>query len=307
MQDTYKTVEIEGDDRIHIISGYEAEKDRIEYMLCGVSTNRRRPPNKIITEVNENPTCPRCVEVCLRTLNQAKSNISSARIISEAYRQLFGINACRKGKCDELHHDIAKTSHNFPYIPNNCKDIAGHLSEAFYYITRKRDKYKKQLRFLDVGCGIGNIVTLASAAGFIARGIELNEEYLKIARRLTICMDRKPYFECADIITFDKYHLYDLIYYYVPIKSPYLQTAFEVHLIKGMKVGAFMLPTGSRKAAIAAEKEHYLKNHTTTDYDRSIFEKVKEVPKDWIPKVNWLRKEYRKYVASKQTEKGGKN
>ena len=71
MRDIYKTVMIEGDDRVHIVDSYDAEKSGISYMLCGVSNSTRvdyRNPNRIITEVNEDPICFR--QVLLNVLIQ---------------------------------------------------------------------------------------------------------------------------------------------------------------------------------------------------------------------------------------------
>lgn len=317
MQDEYQTVRIEEDDLIHITTDHEAKIGAIHYMLCGTSTRIRRAPGdlrdtkRVMTKTNEHPTCPKCAQACLSSLNKIKTCTTSGRVISAAYAKIFGISACRKGKCDELHNSIVKSNHNYPYVPNSCRDIAATLDSIFRIITKKKNitdlHDQPRLRFLDAGCGIGNIVTLAYTVGFVAHGIELNSEYLKLAKKLTVNLYHRPYFECADIITFDRYHKYDLIYYYVPIQDRVLQTAFEVHLIRNMKVGAYMFPTGSNRAVQVARREHYFKEYETDTHNRSIFEKIKEVPKDWVPKSQWLKKEYRKYVASKQKEKGGKS
>jgi SAM-dependent methyltransferase len=221
-------------------------------------------------------------------------------IINHAYDEIFGRNICRKGKCYSLHKDIYKSGHNYPYIPNDSKRIARDLDNAFRFITDKRNlnrftNKRLPLRFLDAGCGIGNIVTLASIIGFTAHGIELNRAYLKIARRLTASLQHKPHFKQVDIITFDKYHTYDLIYYYVPICDIALQTAFEIHLIRNMKVGAFMFPTGSSKGACEVESEGYFER---VEKEHFLFEKIKEVPKDWIPKAGYIKKEYKNYIGS---------
>ena len=294
MQKGHRAVKLEGDDLVHITTDYEM---KISYMLCGLRNDKRA-----MTETNDCPTCPKCTQSCLYALNKANSYTESGRIISQAYTNIFGADVCRKGKCRKLHRDIKKSSHNYPYIPNSCRSIAVALGNVFRIITKERnvtnayDGTIPQLRFLDAGCGIGNIVTLAHAVGFVAHGIELNSEYLKHARKLTVNLYSKPYFECADIITFDRYHKYDLIYYYVPIQDPVLQAAFEIHLVRGMKVGTFMLPTGSHRVVEAAKTECYFKDHKTADYGRPTYEKVKKVPKDWVSEVKWLREDYTKYT-----------
>ncbi len=316
MLNTYRTVKIEGNEYIHIIKGNHP-------VLCDISLFMRTTSSefgsreKEVTEVNKPPTCPKCIQECLNNLNYKAQAKQAKEVITKAYTNLFSSTSCQKGKCHELHKEITKSNHSYPYIPNNHKNIANYLDDAFHFITTKRNikysrkRYQGQLRFLDAGCGIGNIVTLAHAVGFKAHGIELNTEYLKIARKMTTNLYPKPYFECADIITFDKYHRYNLIYYYVPINDNILQTALEFNLIRGMEVGSYMMPTGRRRGADSAVAEGYFEGHTHGDSDRFnqfiIFEKIREVPKDWIPNKGRMREEYKDYVASKQKAEGGKN
>ena len=279
MEGIYKTVNIEGSGYTHITS-VSLRSGKPRRILCGTSIyfvnsdDDLMSRKKIITEVNTPPTCPRCLKRCIEKLNINNSSKAGKDAIIRTFNQIFSPRGTNNGKCDEIHQKLVPQNHNYPYIPNSYKTIAEYLSTAISFIS----KYIKhhRLRFLDAGCGIGNIVALASAIGFKAHGIELNEEYLKIARKLTTCMENKPYFECANIITFNKYHMYDLIYYYVPIQDHILQNAFETHLVRKMSVGAFMLPSGSLRGVEHATREGYFKRHIINNVTR-IYEKIKEV------------------------------
>jgi SAM-dependent methyltransferase len=311
MEEICKAVRIKDNEYIHLAAKH-LTSNRPHRIFCGISTYINRPPgdlrstNRVITEVDSVPTCPKCIEACIERINHDRSFKTGADVIIHAYNQIFSPKNTKNGKCGKTHRELINQNHNYPYIPNSCIRIAEHLSTAFHFIKEKKQR-PRPLRFLDAGCGIGNIVALASAVGFKSHGIELNTEYLKIARRLAICMSNRPYFKCANIITFDKYHTYDLIYYYVPIQDYILQAAFEIHLIRKMSVGSFMLPSGSSGGAEHATSEGYFKRHlieqATPYHTTRLYEKIKEVPKDWISEDKDWQEKYEEYVKCKGVNK----
>jgi SAM-dependent methyltransferase len=311
MERIYKTVNIEESEHTHIAS-ISLRSGKPKRILCHTSMHfprpagDLRPSKKVITEVDKLPTCPKCLTRCIEKLNINTSFNTEANLIIKAYKQIFSRRGIENKKCGEVHNKLIRSNHNYPYVPNSCTHIAGHLSTASHFIKEKK-QHLRPLSFLDAGCGIGNIVALASAVGFKSHGIELNREYLKIARKLTACIQYKPYFECANIITFDRYHMYDLIYYYVPIQDHILQAAFETHLIRKMSVGAFMLPSGSSGGAEHATREGYFKRHlieqATPHHTTRLYEKIKEVPKDWISENEHWQEKYEEYMKCKGVNK----
>ncbi len=143
---------------------------------------------------------------------------------------------------DRLEHGGAShrmySSGSFPFIPSDSRRASEMLFEMF--------SAKVPERFLDCGCGIGNIILLANGiayginsrihghfGGFAAQGIEFDEETIKTARSLWIdhCIIR------GDLLKFDKYADYDFIYFYCPLSRPEKEVEFETRMLTQIKPG----------------------------------------------------------------------
>lgn len=112
----------------------------------------------------------------------------------------------------------------------------------FYRLRQYFKSYSPS--FLDAGCGIGNIMIMASTFGFKVTGIECDNRNLKIARRLfngrrLIYTHHRPFFIKGDILKFENYHEYDVIYCYHPLRDYALEAQFETKIMCEMKVGAY--------------------------------------------------------------------
>ncbi len=104
--------------------------------------------------------------------------------------------------------------------------------------------------FLDVGCGVGQKVTIAKALfDFDAYGLELRDQLYRVARQLHKDLfvrrwhqpTRKSQFFKANALTFPRYDQFDLIYFYCPIADHVLQTELEKKILTDAKVGAVIL------------------------------------------------------------------
>lgn len=119
----------------------------------------------------------------------------------------------------------------FTFVPFPCGFFVDTLLDAFFFFGRDRSK-----KFLDVGCGIGTKVILASTI-FDAYGIEYDEKYVSLAHALNINRVGK-----ADALTFDRYDEFDFIYYYRPIHDTDKYRALESKIHREMKSGALIAP-----------------------------------------------------------------
>jgi len=95
-------------------------------------------------------------------------------------------------------------------------------------------------KFLDAGCGVGNIMLLAGNIGFNAYGLEYNFKTAATAKKL--CGGK---IVVADIVDYPKYDMYDVIYTYVPIRDGDKRDKFCKVLAHSMKIGAYLIPYGS--------------------------------------------------------------
>jgi len=130
--------------------------------------------------------------------------------------------------------------HSYPFIPLRPDIILSELIFAIELLTGKfgRDSWTKAPKFLDAGCGPGNIMLLAGACGFNPYGIELDTEAIEHAKHFN------PYYRNIsrrNILTYKDYGKFDVVYYYCPINGP-KQTNFEELVEDTMKVGAILLP-----------------------------------------------------------------
>lgn len=106
----------------------------------------------------------------------------------------------------------------------------------------------KNRMFIDAGCGIGNVMLLARATDlcYDIHGIEyFHDTYQKALNWLGIEKGGKyEHYEIfkENILDFDKYSAYDIIYYYRPFENMKLQSEFERIVEDNMKVGAVLIP-----------------------------------------------------------------
>lgn len=68
---------------------------------------------------------------------------------------------------------------------------------------------------LDVGCGLGQKLRIARAMGFQPEGLDHNQHYCNIATGSGCPV------HCCDAYTFDRYHKFDVIYFYLPRRAHY--------------------------------------------------------------------------------------
>ena len=108
------------------------------------------------------------------------------------------------------------------------------------YFERKRISIKKQ-KFLDCGCGIGNVMLTYMRIMEIGDeniyGIDHNQEALIIANSafgFTNLIHQ-------DLFKFEKYDEFDVIYFYQPFHNYNLQWEFEDHVISKVKPGTVII------------------------------------------------------------------
>lgn len=128
--------------------------------------------------------------------------------------------------CDEKH---------FQFVPFPCGAFVDLILEGFNFSGQDRTK-----KFLDVGCGTGTKVMLASVL-FDVYGIEYEPLYVEMAHDLGI----RNRIGVADAMTFHAYEKFDLIYYYRPIKDTELYAKFESMIHEKMRPGALVAPMHS--------------------------------------------------------------
>ncbi len=135
---------------------------------------------------------------------------------------------------------------HWDYVVYDHGKFFSHIHEAHQLLGGK-----KGLKFVDVGCGIGSKVQLASAY-FDAWGVELSEKYAKVARKVNT---KKKFHEYGRYKKFKSknrilqgdalqqdYSNYDVIYFFRPISHAPTQKKLERLIFSEAKEGAIIIP-----------------------------------------------------------------
>jgi SAM-dependent methyltransferase len=122
----------------------------------------------------------------------------------------------------------------FPYIRSSHQRFCRVLDRALEIIPRDNGS----LRFLEVGCGLGTKCEIARWYGFEATGIDLDSQYVGLAKRL---FSANRFLE-ANALEFD-FGNQELIYYHTPLASQALMAELEQRVLGTMSCGALLCAT----------------------------------------------------------------
>ena len=122
---------------------------------------------------------------------------------------------------------------HYPYIPLNNATFQALLGKAKQHI---KIKSKHRPRFLDIGCGIGTKVLIASEMGFNASGLEYDKVYYQWAKQITLEKCTK-----GNALEYTKYGEFDCLYFYCPLADEMGQLALEERIAEQMRPGAVLI------------------------------------------------------------------
>jgi len=166
----------------------------------------------------------------------------------------------RSCKLEGNNYESSGGIRHYGFIPSDTKRILDTLSRLYFHMDSQGHK------FLDIGCGIGNVVLLANLVGFDACGLEYNEEIYNVGKDL-IGRDR---ILRGDMNAFTEYDKYDVLYYYEPICEIKAMLEFAAKLAEMMKRGAYVIPNG---VARPFRKSNKFKEVILSEYHHTIFKK----------------------------------
>lgn len=133
----------------------------------------------------------------------------------------------------------------YSFVPSeNSADVLSCLIEVVKYLN---NGLQKELKFLDCGCGIGNIMLLANTvAGFAGvHGIEYETKTCEVARAL-LPSDCEVMHD--DILHFNHYADYNVIFFFTPIKDLDKRNAFKEKLAEDIKIGSVIISYGRSRS-----------------------------------------------------------
>ncbi len=133
----------------------------------------------------------------------------------------------------------------YGYIPNRPYEVMMCLKVAYKLLHDDPShdvRSYKRYKFLDAGCGVGNIMLMAKRLGFESYGIDNDDKTIALARKLLRC-GREKIIQ-ADLTKYRSFGKYDVIYYFTPMFDTKPMHKFVIRLAGQMKVGAIVIPFG---------------------------------------------------------------
>ena len=128
------------------------------------------------------------------------------------------------------------TTSEYPFVAMDTRQAYEQIQIAKKHLEGVHSA-DQPLSFIDVGCGIGNILLLAELMEFKVFGIEKDVVSLDIASGLV----GETSVSSEDIWDFERFESFDVIYYFRPFCEKELQTKFELRIENNLKPGGVLI------------------------------------------------------------------
>ncbi len=134
----------------------------------------------------------------------------------------------------------------YPFIPMDLRQVYSQLRWVHDYLNTKNYNQGQAPKFVDVGCGIGNILLLAEQFKFSVYGLEKGEYPCAIAGEL-IDPDRIVQ---VDIRDYQGYGNFDILYYYRQLSNREPQMKLEEYIEDEMQPNAILIANHKMSQAV---------------------------------------------------------
>jgi len=149
---------------------------------------------------------------------------------------------------DSVRESCNDTASEYPFVPMDTRQMYRQLQLAADHLKMKGLGGGKP-SFIDIGCGIGNVILVAEQMDFEVFGIEKDPYPCEVARRL---MGEEKVAQ-KDIWSYDKFADFDVIYYFRPFHDGALQHKFEHMIEDTLKAGGILIANRKMSQRIAAD------------------------------------------------------
>lgn len=158
------------------------------------------------------------------------------------------------------------TTREYPFVAMDTRQVFEQMAIVHKHLEMDKNP-RKICSFLDVGCGIGNIMLIAEQYSFEAYGFEKDEYPFQLATKL---IDTEHVWQ-KDIWEFEDYDKFDVIYYFRPLPDAGPQTKFELLVEDKIKEGGILI--ANRKISKAIEEDCRFKRLSE---EHPIWQKISE-------------------------------
>ncbi len=143
---------------------------------------------------------------------------------------------------------LLETSKEYPFVAMDTRQVFEELLLVGRYL---KDKHNCQdldgFKFIDVGCGFGNVMLFAEQFGFDVYGLEKDEASIEKALNF---FDKEQIIK-SDLFAFDGYIDFDVIYYFCPLAEG--ERRFEEFIEDEIRPGAILIGNYKRSKKIETD------------------------------------------------------
>ncbi len=141
-----------------------------------------------------------------------------------------------------------ETTREYPFVAMDTRQVFDELLLVSDYCENVLNRDLSSLKFIDIGCGFGNVMLFAEQFGFSVYGLEKDEASLEIAR---------DFFEPHQLIeedlrTFPRYSEFDIIYYFCPLTEG--EREFERYLEEEIRPQTILIANYKRSKEIYSDR-----------------------------------------------------
>ena len=177
---------------------------------------------------------------------------TSMNLLTRVYDAFMRREQCQISNNMKLRKACYKRGH-FHFIARETEPLLRMLIHLRSHFGEQR----KKIKFLDCGCGIGNVVILARFAGFDAYGVEYDKQTLKRGKEvLPLFGVESSKLHQGDLLEYPDFDKYDVLYGYCPMSHGGKERTFEKKLYKDMKIGAMLIGIGAGKREQVGRNEY---------------------------------------------------
>ena len=129
----------------------------------------------------------------------------------------------------------------YPFVAMDTRQVYDQLQFVSQLLYQEgRGRQDDVCTFIDIGCGIGNVMLLAEPFGFEVHGIEKDANPRQVAEKLF----GPGRVLAEDVFGYDGYGGFDVVYYFRPLADKPRQIEFERLVEEGMRPGAILIANG---------------------------------------------------------------
>jgi len=159
------------------------------------------------------------------------------------------------------------TTSEYPFVAMDTRQAFQEIKLAWDYLAEIRHGADEPPpTFLDIGCGIGNVLLFAEQVGFDVYGIEKDQYPFHVAS----AMLGKSRISQDDILNYDRYRDFDVVYYFCPLTDGTMQKQFEHQVEDTMRKGAILIANYKRSERIKEDPRF-----SKLNIDLPVWEKIK--------------------------------